>query len=66
MLAWQAHHVSGVAAQLCMVVPLAKFVVAQLDGSVYIGAFALSLTESVLVQYFMQRDSLGLVRQYEP
>ena len=57
---WQAHHVSGVAAHLCMVVPLAKLVDAQLDGSVYSGAFALSLTESVLVQYFMQRDSLGL------
>ena len=35
---------------MCMVVPLAKFFDAQLDGNVYIGAFALSLTESVLVQ----------------
>ena len=49
-----------------MVVPLAKFVDARLDVCVYSCAFALLLTESVLVHKFMQRDSLGLGRQYEP
>lgn len=33
--------------------------------SISVGAYTLSLTESVLAQYFTQRDSVGLGRQYE-